>query len=272
MRARTLTPVLAAVTLAAALGVPVAPKAFSAEVTPDIAGGTRADQVYPFLVELALTGGPDGTVLHRCGASMLTDEWAVTAAHCVAAVDLGQLTARVGSDDRTRGGEVRAVSEKVVNPRWRTDGFHGDIALIRLSAPVTAPAIKLAAAPRDGAATRLVGWGYTCAANDGGKCPNPTYLRQVDTHISGTGDCSDIDGKTELCVGDPKGGTGPCAGDSGGPALVSAPHRSWRLIGVTSRSGHGEYECARGPAIYTSVPAYAPWVATVLAAHGTHLP
>jgi hypothetical protein len=38
----------------------------------------------------------------------------------------------------------------------------------------------------------------------------------------------------------------------------------WVLLGVTSRPGNGDVTCATAPSIYTSVPAYTPWITTTL--------
>jgi secreted trypsin-like serine protease len=250
---------------AAAAAVFVAPSAFA------IVGGTTANDSYPFLVELTLSGSKHGIPdLHRCGASLVTDRWAVTAAHCVAAAPMDELVARVGSNDRTQGGEVRQVAEVIVHPGYDApdDGvLVNDIALIRLSAPVSAAPIAVAAqTPRPGTHTRILGWGKTCTKDP--ECNDkPTLLQQLDTTIAEPTFCNKIDPAAELCTGDPAGGSGACQGDSGGPQIIPTGYGRWELVGITSRDGQGSTTCAQHPSIYVSAPAYAQWITEVLRAY-----
>jgi len=260
LRLRT---ILAGIAAAAALvAVAVLPSTSFAVV-----GGTVAQDDYPFLINLTLTGAPNGD-LHRCGAAMVNSQWAVTAAHCVDGAELTDLVARVGSNDRTTGGQVRTVTRKIVHLDYGVRGegqLVNDIAVIKLSAQVDVEPVRIArSAATPGTATRIVGWGSTCIDSTPACQKKPVQLHELDTHIAAPGDCADMDPANELCTGDPAGGSGACHGDSGGPQLVAAGHSRWEIVGVTSRSGHGETICAQGPSIYTSVPAHAGWITDTL--------
>ncbi|GAA1196999.1 serine protease [Prauserella alba] len=244
-----------------------------ASVQPDLVGGTPADQTYPFMASLQEKGE------HVCGAALVRPTWLVTAAHCVhepggqdgASQDPGPLTARIGSNDRTSGGEVAEAAEVVVHPSFEYPGSTGDIALIRLGEPASARPIDLATAddqpdnppsgdgaPTDpGTATRLLGWGQTCPENGCGEAP--VTLQQVDTQVVDDERCgAGFDAASEVCTDNPDG-AGACYGDSGGPQLVRAGER-WRLVGMSSRAGNNDPVCGSGPSIYTSAPAYTEWI------------
>ncbi|MBB3050624.1 secreted trypsin-like serine protease [Prauserella isguenensis] len=260
--------------VAACLATVVAPTA-SASVQPDLVGGTPAGETYPFMASLQDRGE------HVCGAALLRPEWLVTAAHCVQgaggeAQDPAVLRARIGSTDRTKGGEVADAAEVVVHPSYQYPGSTGDLALVRLSAPVSAQPVEIAGAdaPSDAAApegpaptepgtpTRLLGWGQTCPENGCGEAP--VTLQQVDTQVVDGERCAaGFDAASEVCTGNPDG-AGACYGDSGGPQLVRAGER-WRLVGMSSRSGNNKPVCGTSPSIYTSATAYAPWIDATVA-------
>lgn len=222
-------------------------------VTPNIVGGDDADQQYPFMVSLQ-----DRSAGHFCGGSLIKSDWVVTAAHCVQSKSPEDTQARVGSNDRTQGGEQAQASEIIVHPDYSGTGAGGDIALIKLAEPVQAATIPLASDAQPGTASRLIGWGQTCP-EPGGGCDLPVQLQQLDTQVINADQCSGIDGDVELCTDNPGGDSGACYGDSGGPQMMRADGR-WQLIGVTSRSGNEDSACATGPSIYTSAVSYAEWI------------
>jgi secreted trypsin-like serine protease len=258
MKSRT---VLAAVSAAAAAAAAVvlAPSAFA------IVGGTTAKERYPFIIDLTLSAKDGFPEKHLCGASLVTDRWAVTAAHCVSAPAQEELIVRAGSNDRTQGGEVRQVTKVVVHPEYGPDPENeiiNDIALIQLSAPISAAPIAVAAeAPRPGTHTRILGWGRTCAEG----CDYATQLKQLDTFVAEPAQCSELNAGKELCTGYPEAGSGACSGDSGGPQVVATGDGRWELVGVTSRDGGRSSSCGQNPTIYTSIAAYAKWITKAVA-------
>ncbi len=215
-----------------------------------------------------LSYGPEDQ-WHLCGASMITSRWAVTAAHCVEGVEVDDPVARVGSNDRTAGGDVRRLSRIVSHPGYTTlpsGEVVADIALVELDAPVHVRPVALArTAPRTGTPSRLLGWGYTCREETQACSRNPVAMNQLDTEVLAATQCrtGSVDPRKELCAGDLTGTSGGCVGDSGGPQLVPGRGGRWTLTGVPSRDGGVSVACNLG--IYTSVAAYRPWIEATVA-------
>lgn len=222
-----------------------------ADVTPFIVGGNDADQEYSWMVSLQEGGS------HFCGGSLISPEWVLTAAHCVQGSSADSISARIGSNDRTTGGEEAQAAEVIVHPDYNGTGAGGDIALVKLSAPAKSAPVSLGTTTDAGTKTRLLGWGQTCPERGG--CDAPVNLQQLDTQVVEADKCTGIDGSVELCTDNPGGDAGACYGDSGGPQVVEAGGK-FELIGVTSRTGNGDPTCATGPSIYTSAPAYSDWI------------
>jgi secreted trypsin-like serine protease len=248
--------VLLAVAMAVAFG-PLTP-AFSAaaphRAEPFIVGGTGAVQVYPFMASLQDPGGH-----HFCGGSLVRPDLVVTAAHCVAGLAPEDLRLRIGSSDRTTGGELTRAAGITVHPGYQGNGPGDDIAVVRLAGPVRAAPVAIAAGSGGpGTRTRILGWGQTCAQPDA--CDLPHSLQQLDTQIVDPSRCAHIDSRHELCTDNPHGNAGACYGDSGGPQ-IRLVQGAWQLVGATSRSGNDDQVCATAPAIYTDVTAYADWIA-----------
>ncbi|WP_284747568.1 S1 family peptidase [Amycolatopsis sp. RTGN1] len=228
------------------------PAAASAE--PGIVGGGNADQPYPFAVSLHTSTGK-----LFCAGALIAPTWVVTAAHCAFDKTPAGISVRAGTSEVGQGGEVDQVAAIVVNPAFNTQSPAGDIALLRLATPAKAAPIALATAAAPGTATRILGWGQTCPKVNCGQIP--TTLQQLDTHIVEGAKCTSVfDGTAELCTDNPGGKAGACFGDSGGPEVVRDGDQ-WLLVGVTSRPGNNDPVCASAPSIYTSVVAYAPWIA-----------
>ncbi|MGW4519911.1 S1 family peptidase [Amycolatopsis sp. NPDC004378] len=226
----------------------------TAAAGPGIVGGGDADQPYPFAVSLHSSTGK-----LFCAGALIAPTWVVTAAHCAFDKTPSAVSVRAGTNDSGQGGEVAKVADIIVNPAFNTQSPAGDIALLRLAVPAKAAPIALGTTASPGTATRILGWGQTCPKVGCGQIP--TTLQQLDTHIvEGTKCTSTFDGTAELCTDNPGGNAGACFGDSGGPEVVRDGDH-WLLVGVTSRPGNNDPQCATAPSIYTSVVAYAPWIA-----------
>ena len=200
-----------------------------------------------------------------CDASFLTDDWLLTAAHCVDTAETAtDLTVRTGSTDLAKATE-RGVAETIVHEGWRHGYLVNDIALVRLVpattgkvSKVTLPACADAARIVPGAPVTLVGWGATNARDEA------TQSSTLEEANAGVLDCDPFDGyqnldqKSVVCIGDPDGSRHSCKGDSGGPLFA----RGSRVqIGLDSW-GWSPCGAAGKPSVFTRVDAYLGWIFT----------
>lgn len=216
-----------------------------------IVGGRPASEPYPYTSSLQVGGR------HGCGASLISDQWLVTAAHCVQGQS--RLNVRIGSPNRSSGGTLATSARLIPHPSYRGLPGSYDVALVQLSQPVAGTPVAIAdASPAQGSDVRLLGWGQTCPQR--GCDQGSEQLKELDTRINPDSMCSGgFDPSNELCVYSTSQATA-CYGDSGGPLLVRAGGE-WRLAGATSRAGANSPTCGGGNStIYTDVTAHREWI------------
>ncbi|XP_063076983.1 coagulation factor VII-like [Engraulis encrasicolus] len=196
-----------------------------------IVGGTEAPKgKWPWMVYLEMFYKKTGYRI-KCGATLVTKTWLLTAAHCTQDVVVEKSLARVGelSLSKPTGQEVQ-LKRLVRHPKFRTDKdaklMYNDVALVELAEEVkesaTVKPVKLASTG-DHFNTQsecwVTGWGYTAYKKplEGDKT-----LRQVQLPLVSDKVCKEIyPDKTEaqLCAGDVNGGRDACFEDSGGPLV-----------------------------------------------------
>ncbi|WP_425413288.1 S1 family peptidase [Micromonospora rosaria] len=205
--------------------------------TPMVVGGRPASENYPFMVYVS-----------GCTGSLIKANWAVTAKHCGTPASV-----RVGSTNRSSGGTVVSVTRAVNHPTI-------DVKLLQLGSSVSyAPAPIPTTSGAVGTATRIIGWGQTCAPRGCGSAP--LVANELDTSIVADTRCLGINGPYEICTNNTNGNSGACYGDSGGPQ-VRQINGVWNLIGATSRAGNNNSTCATGPSIYGDLPSIRSWINT----------
>ncbi|XP_041974933.1 uncharacterized protein LOC121730124 isoform X2 [Aricia agestis] len=238
-----------------------------------VGGGGAAAGAWPWQAALYRDGD------FQCGATLVADQWLLSASHCYYQATEAHWVARLGALRRgawPRGPweRVTRVRQIVLHPRYAAHGFRNDIALLRIDPvalharlrPACLPPARLP--PPAGKHCTVVGWGQLYEHER----VFPDTLQEVELPVISTEECRR---RTRLlplyrvtddmfCAGYERGGRDACLGDSGGPLMCQEDDR-WYIYGVTSNG----YGCARAnrPGVYTKVSNYIEWIDSVLASH-----
>ncbi|XP_053886599.1 transmembrane protease serine 11C-like [Malaclemys terrapin pileata] len=204
--------------------------------------------------------------IHRCGATLISNTWLLSAAHCFRKANNPRLwTVTFGTLLRPSRMK-RFVKAIIVHEKYRYPAHNYDIAIVKLSKGVdftnTVHRVCLPDPsqifPYNSDAV-ITGWG---ALSDDG--PSPNVLREATVKLIDSNTCNRkevYDGVITpgmLCAGYLEGGVDACQGDSGGPLVSPDSRGMWYLVGIVSWGD----ECAKPnkPGVYTRVTYYRDWI------------
>lgn len=137
----------------------------------DIVNGVEATaSAYPWVVTLSIAAAGGGS--GRCGGSVIAENWVLSAAHCFDAGAIAQpsgVTVTVGRQKVSdTNGQVITAKRVINHPDYNSTTTDNDLALVELSAPVSAAKpVRLAGAVQPltvGLSARALGRGTLAAA------------------------------------------------------------------------------------------------------------
>uniref|UniRef100_A0A8C3PGK2 Enteropeptidase n=1 Tax=Chrysemys picta bellii TaxID=8478 RepID=A0A8C3PGK2_CHRPI len=235
------------------------------EIGAKIVGGSDAKEgAWPWVVLLLFNEKP------TCGASLISAEWLVSAAHCVYGRNLipSQWKAVLGLHTTLNLTYPQTVIEEidqiVINPHYNKRTKNNDIAMMHLQfkvnytdyiQPICLPEASQQFLP--GMNCSIAGWGRT--TNQGSTA---NILQEAEIPLITNEKCQQKLPEyniTEnmMCAGYDEGGVDSCQGDSGG-SLMSQDNNRWLLAGVTSFG----YQCAlpQRPGVYVRITQFVDWI------------
>lgn len=214
-------------------------------------------------------------IKNKCGGVLISDKYALTAAHCQPGF-LSSLLVILGAHDLSGDiGRFKPVSipvrRMIVHRRYNPATFENDLALLELERPVVfQPHIVPICLPGrnedfTGRTSFVTGWGKL---SHGGTVPN--VLQYVQVPILSNEKCQkmfQLAGHIKsirenfVCAGYDGGNRDSCEGDSGGPLTLLRDDGRWVLVGTVS---HG-IRCAEPnmPGVYMRTSAYRAWIDSV---------
>ncbi|MFK7733919.1 MAG: serine protease [Pseudomonadales bacterium] len=232
-----------------------------------IIGGEEAQAGnYPWMIALL-----DDSSEQMCGASLINNSWAVTAAHCVEDGPADGFKVFIGGTDlrNMNDGEVIDVVNVVAHPEYGDDH---DIALLQLATPTARGAISQATTQldnglADGQTLRVMGWGLTSSSE---QAQGSNTLLEVDVPLRNRQQCSDAYRSSDdieitdnmICAGSETEEKDSCNGDSGGPLVVRGDNNEWQLLGVVSFGSSLGCAAKTHPGVYTRVSRYSDWISS----------
>ncbi|XP_054157388.1 uncharacterized protein LOC128955740 [Oppia nitens] len=219
-----------------------------------IIGGTDANiDQFPYQIAFRYSQGNS----QFCGGSIISNNWILTAAHCLYNKNINQIYIVAGTAGISDKGVSYKAAQFIIHKDYSKAEHTNDIGVVKVTVPIkytdSIRAIKLADNPVS-AGTRawLTGWGYIAYPQK----TDPKLLQKLVVTTISLDQCkrtlrgTHID-QTNVCTISPKG-EGACSGDSGGP-LVSSDGQ----IGVVSFG----IPCGLGyPDVFASVPSYRDWI------------
>ena len=236
-----------------------------------VVNGTSVDRSqFPGIVKLEprrRIPGTTRTSSGHCAATRISEQWFVTAAHCLdSAYDVVTIVA--GVNTLTDPSARRLTAQTTIchsSYGGSAEEYANDIALVKMT-PDVVPFIEDVPIARYGTTQKLLGatnyptvdmagWGLTGFSDT---LSNTLLTATLKTNNVGPAIISIAS----------QNGAGPCVGDSGGPLFVTEEDGSKTLVGVLSvvenNLSTGEFCSGDYNGRYTNLQGFLPWVEAVI--------
>jgi len=244
------------------MDVPAHPEFFGLGAGSFIVGGTTAAiGEFPWQLSQERLGA---SWSHSCGASLLSANTALSAAHCLegASVTILRVIAGLHSRNNQAGAVIAGLASYRLHPQYNqgAETFNNDIAVITTAVVINANGgtIGYATLPQNnnnqrvGETCIISGWGRTSASN-----VLPNDLQKASITVISEAECNQRMapvsgarvGPGQICLYTPS--IGSCNGDSGGP--LNCPGANGQIVdGVTSWGIQSGGTCLQTyPSVYT---------------------
>ncbi|WP_394210939.1 S1 family peptidase [Enterovibrio calviensis] len=246
-----------------------------------ISGSYASIESTPWQAFLSI--GNSRTGYYACGGIIISDDYVITAAHCVNGFSAADVRVYAGFEQLSFAGTGIAVASVKVYPDYDDEMLTGDIALVRLAEglPSNAQPIKILLPDRQddldqefvGAAQDnlyVSGWGATYTGGSVTEALLKTTMNGVsDDTCSWTKVSGAVSGELSaayVCA-DQSYTAGICSGDSGGPLVwqdkdyAGDADRGYRAVGIVSFSNRN-YGCGSTSSEdgFTQISTYYDWI------------
>ncbi|XP_061710898.1 trypsin-5-like [Cydia pomonella] len=197
-----------------------------------------------------------------CGATVIDDQFVLTAAHCLMSNNTEEWKILVGSDQLNTEGVFIDVEKILCHEKYVFPEVNHDICLLKLKENIPFECfwnIEKIALPEnnrpiyEGELASVTGWGETGLA-----CQVSHELRKALVPIVANECCRRVHPNVTddmICAGDKHHNF--CLGDAGGPLVIRNRRNTAILIGVASQDAAS---CRTYPGVYTRVASYLSWI------------
>ncbi|XP_062247626.1 chymotrypsin-like elastase family member 2A [Platichthys flesus] len=246
---------------------------FSPVVTRVVGGEDVRPNSWPW--QISLQYNRQGEWRHTCGGTLISNQWVLTAAHCISSGKEYRVGLGKHNLIETEAGAVfMGTANIVVHERWNPFFIRNDIALIKLETPVSfSDSIMAACLPAAGfllphnESCYVTGWGRI---STGG--PIADILQQALLPVVDHATCTKPDWwgsqvkDTMVCAGG-DGVVSGCNGDSGGPLNCRSADGTWGVHGIVSFGSGLSCNFPKKPTVFTQVSSYSDWISSKMLAY-----